>query len=492
MTETGIKRPMGMRAFVIIWLGQIVSLLGSAMTGFGVTIWVYEGTEKATALALTGFFFMVPLLLLSPVAGAIVDRSDRKRMMMLSDLAAGATTVVVLLLHLGGHLQLWHLFITNAINGAFQTFQWPAFSAAISLMLPKEQYGRASGMMQLAGSGSNVFAPVLAGALIGWIGLTGILIIDIVTFAFAVGALLFVHIPQPETTQAGREGKGSLWQESFYGFRYIVERPSLLGLQLVFLLGNFVISIPFGVFAAMILARTGNDAKVLGSVQSAGAVGGVLGGLAMSTWGGPKRRVHGVLTGWAISGLLGTVLVGLGRVWPVWAAGAFAGSFLIPVINGSNQALWQAKVAPDVQGRVFSIRRLIAWFVNPVSMLIAGPLADLALEPAMGEGGALSGALGWLVGTGPGAGMALMFILGGGLATLVGLGAYAVRVVRDVEDILPDHDQVEAEARESGEVEPARVGWTGRRKALAALASVAMVALIVGLGWLQVEVLMAQ
>jgi hypothetical protein len=203
-----------------------------------------------------------------------------------------------------------------------------------------------------------------------------------------------------------------------------------------------------------------------------------------------------VLAGWALSGLLGTVLVGLGRSWPVWATGAFAGSFLVPVINGSNQAIWQAKVAPDVQGRVFSIRRLIAWFVNPISTLIAGPLADLALEPAMSEGGALNGALGWLVGTGPGAGMALMFILGGGLAALVGLGAYAVRVVRDAEDILPDHDspeaQAEAEALAPEEIEPARVGWTGKRKALAALASVAMVALIVGLGWLQVEVLMAQ
>jgi uncharacterized repeat protein (TIGR01451 family) len=496
MEETQVKRPMGMRAFIIIWIGQVISLLGSAMTGFAVTIWVYEGTEKATALALTGFFYVTPLLLLSPVAGAIVDRSNRKLMMMVSDLAAGATTVVVLLLYLTGNLEVWHLFITNAISGAFQAFQWPAFSAAISVMLPKEQYGRANGMMELAGSGSQIFAPMLAGALLGPIGLTGILVIDIVTFVFAVGALLFVFIPQPETTAAGRKGQGSLWTESFYGFQYILERPSLLGLQLVFLVGNFLVSIGYTVYAAMILARTGNNELVFGSVQSAGAIGGVVGGLAMAAWGGPRRRVHGVLGGWVVSGLLFT-LVGFGQSLPIWAVAAFLGSFMVPIINGSNQAIWQAKVAPDVQGRVFSIRRLIAWFVSPISALLAGPLADLVLEPAMKEGGSLAGLWGGLVGTGPGAGMALLFVIGGGLAALVGLGGYSVRAVRDAEDILPDHDSPEAQVEAEAPLEPAldgvpaSKGWTLGRKVGAALASAALAVMIVGLGWLQVKVLTA-
>jgi len=487
---------MGMRAFIVIWLGQIISLLGSAMTGFAVTIWVYQDTGKATALALTGFFFVTPLLLLSPVAGAIVDRYDRKLMMIISDLAAGITTIIVLLLHVTGNLQIWHLFITNAINGAFSTFQWPAFSAAISLMLPKEQYGRANGMMALAESGSGIFAPMLAGALLVPLGLTGILLIDIVTFVFAIGALLFVHIPQPETTEAGRKGRGNLWSESVYGFRYIVERPSLLGLQIVFLIGNFFVSLAFTLFAAMILARTGNDELVFGSVQSAAAIGGVVGGLAMTAWGGPKRRVHGVLGGWAMSGLT-LLMLGLGQSLPVWAVAGFLGSFLVPFINGSNQAIWQSKVAPDVQGRVFSIRRLIAWFVSPVSALLAGPLADLLLEPAMREGGALADVWGGLVGAGPGAGMALMFVFAGVLATLVGLGGYAVRVVREAEAILPDHDspeaQVEPESEEMppSETAPLPTGWTLRRKAGTILASAAVAALIVGLGWLQVKVLTA-
>jgi len=154
---------MGMRSFAVIWIGQVVSILGSAMTGFAVTIWVYEGTEKATALALTAFFFTTPLLLLSPLAGVLVDRYNRKLMMILSDLASGLTTITVLILHSTGNLEVWHLFVTNAISGAFQTLQWPAYSATISLMLPKEQYARANGMLELAGSGSRVFAPAAAG-----------------------------------------------------------------------------------------------------------------------------------------------------------------------------------------------------------------------------------------------------------------------------------------------------------------------------------------
>jgi len=219
-----------MFGFTIVWIGQIVSLLGTSMTTFALTIWAYEITGTATALALVGFFFVTPMLVFSPLAGAIVDRQDRKLMMMLSDLASGVTTIAVLILFQAGLLQIWHLYIAAAIQGTFQTFQWPAYSAAISVMIPKEQYGRANGMLSLAESGSNIFAPLLAGALLGIVGLAGILTIDIVTFVFAIGALLLVHIPQPKITAEGRASQGSIWTEAAYGFRYIVKRPSLLGL----------------------------------------------------------------------------------------------------------------------------------------------------------------------------------------------------------------------------------------------------------------------
>ncbi|MCB9451129.1 MAG: MFS transporter [Anaerolineaceae bacterium] len=429
-----------MRAFTLVWFGQVVSLLGTGMTQFAITIWAWEITGQATALALVGFFAFGPVVLFSPIAGALVDRWNRKLVMMLSDLAAGLATIAILILHTNGSLQIWHLYVAGAFTGVFQSFQFPAYSAAITTMIPKAHYTRASAMLGLADSLSTIFAPIMAGALLGVIHLTGILLIDIITFVFAVGTLLIVHIPQPETTAAGLEGKGNLLQESAYGFRYIFRRPSLLGLQLVFFFGNLLASLAFVLLAPMILARTGNDELLLGSVQSALGIGGVVGGLFLTVWGGPKRRVYGLLGGWVLGSLLGQVVLGLGQNFMVWAVGGFFASFFIPLINGSNQAIWQAKVAPDVQGRVFAVRRLIAQITAPVAMLIAGPLADLVFEPGMLEGGTLARTFGGIVGTGPGAGMALIFVLAGVGTMLVGVVGYFVPVVRNAELILPDHD----------------------------------------------------
>jgi DHA3 family macrolide efflux protein-like MFS transporter len=435
------KRPAGMFGFTIVWVGQIISLLGTSMTGFAMTIWAYQKTNSATALAMVGFFFVAPMLIASPFAGALVDRSNRKLMMMISDVASGIASIIILVLFTSGRLEIWHLFITSAFQGVFQSFQWPAYSAAISTMISKEHYGRANGMLSLADTASNIFAPILAGALIGIIGVSGILLIDITTFIIAIGALLFVHIPQPKITAEGIQSRGSIFKEALFGFKYIWNRPSLLGLQIVFLTGNFFVGIPAAVEAAMILANTGSNAQSLAIVNSAGAVGGVLGGLVMSAWGGPKKRVHGVLMGWFIASLLGSVLMGFSRSMPFWVVSAFLGMLFVPIINGSNQAIWQAKVPPDLQGKVFSIRRLIAWFVSPLAMLIAGPLSDQLLEPAMrNPQSLLASSLGWAVGTGPGRGMALLFIIGGTLAALVGLGGYLFRVIRDVDILMPDHD----------------------------------------------------
>ena len=401
--KRGGKRPQGMTAFIVVWVGQLVSLLGTSMTNFALTIWVYGETGQATDLALVGFFYTVPLLALSPFAGALVDRSNRKLMMIVSDAGAGFATIMVLILFSTGYLEIWHLYVSAAISGASQTVQWPAYSASISTMIPKELYGRAHGLNSLSGNGSRIFAPILAAALLGFVGIRTILWIDVVTFTFAISTLLFVVIPQPEKTEEGAKSEGSFLAESMFGFYYIWQRKSLLGLQLVFLCGNFFASLAYTLVAPMILARTGNDEILLGSVQSVGAVGGVVGGLVMSAWGGPKKLVHGVFLGWFFSGVA-LFLMGFGQVWLIWAAASFISAFLIPPLNGSNQAIWQKKVPADLQGRVFSIRRLIAWLINPIAMLIAGPLADQVMEPAMMVGGSLVGTLGGWFGSGPGCG----------------------------------------------------------------------------------------
>jgi DHA3 family macrolide efflux protein-like MFS transporter len=229
-------QPTGMRGFVIVWLGQVVSMLGTGMTNFAISFWIFQQTGEATALTWALFFFMAPSVLFSPIAGAIVDRSNRKMVMIVSDLLAGVATIILLMLLAADSLQIWHIYLANLLAGAANAFQFPAYSAAVTMMLPKAQYGRAAGMLSLAGSASGILAPAFAGALLGPLGLVGIMGIDVATFLFAVFALFMVHIPQPEIAPEGRTGQGSLLQESAYGFRYIFERPSLLGLQMVFFL----------------------------------------------------------------------------------------------------------------------------------------------------------------------------------------------------------------------------------------------------------------
>jgi DHA3 family macrolide efflux protein-like MFS transporter len=440
------KRLSGMPGFLVVWIGQIISILASAMSGFGLSIFIFQETKSATAMGLMQVSYILPFLLLSPIAGVMVDRYNRKLMMMVSDFAAVTATIVILILQATGHLQFWHLYVTNILYGLGNTFQWPAYSAAISTMVPKEQYGRANGLMSLLEAGPGVIAPILAGAVLATSkthGLTIILAVDVITFFIAIGALLMVHVPQPEKTVEGQQQKGSIWKEAAYGFTYIFKRPSLLGLQMIFFFGNLFSGIWFTVLAPMILLRTNNDSVTFGAVNSAAAIGAVAGGIIISAWGGFKKRTHGVLAGWLVSGLFYS-LFGFGTSLAFWIPVAIVGSMIGPLINSSNQSIWMAKVAPDIQGRVFSARRLIAWFTQPIAPIIAGLMADRWLEPSMTSGtSSLSAIFNAMVGSGPGSGMALLLIVSGAAASLAGLAGYFIPAIRNAETILPDHDALQ-------------------------------------------------
>jgi len=446
LTTSKSSRPAGMTGFIVVWIGQIISILASGMSGFGLSIWMFEQTKSATAMGLMQVSFILPFLILSPIAGVLVDRYNRKLMMMISDFAAVSATFAILILQASGHLQFWHLYVANVFYGLGNTFQWPAYSAAISTMVPKEQYGRANGLMSLMEAGPGVVAPILAGAVLAISkanGLTIILTIDVVTFFIALGALTIVQVPQPEKTVEGQKEKGSIWKEAAYGFTYIFKRPSLLGLQMIFFFGNLFSGIGFTVFAPMILLRTNNNSVIFGSVNSAAAIGGVVGGLIMSAWGGFKKRTHGVLAGWIMAGVF-TTLFGFGTSLAFWIPFIIAQALVGPLINTSNQSIWQAKVAPDIQGRVFSARRLIAWFTQPISPIIAGVMADKWLEPSMTSGtSTLSTTFSSWVGTGPGSGMSLLLIFCGLGSALIGFAGYFLPFIRNAESTLPDHDQLQ-------------------------------------------------
>ena len=421
--EQTTNRPSGMFGFTVVWIGQIVSVLASSMSQFALTIFMFNKTGSALAMGTMQVFFITPFLLISPLAGVWVDRYNRKMMMMVSDIGAGIAI----------------------IYGLGMAFQWPAYSAAISTMVSKEQLGRANGMMSLIEAGPQVIAPILTGALLPVIALTGILFLDVISFLFAISALLFVHIPQPVRSEEGMKSQaGGILSEAAYGFKYIFARPSLLGLQMVFFFGNLFAGIGFTVLAPMILTRSGGDSLVFGTVESAGAIAAVVGGVAMSAWGGFKRRVHGVLLGWMISGI-GMAIIGFTGGLPIWITGVAITAIASPLVNASNQAIWQSKVSSDLQGRVFSARRLIAWLTNPISPLIGGSLADFVLEPAALAGTGLPFALSNLVGTGAGAVMGTLIVFCGLASALTGMAGYFFNSIRNAESILHDHESLAPE-----------------------------------------------
>lgn len=387
-----------MRGFTLIWLGQIVSLLGSAMTWFAFTIWAWEQTGKASALSTISFLTFLPAVLLTPVAGVLVDRWNRKFVMLLSDFATALGTLAVFLIYTFGDLQIWHIYVVGIIAGFFTAFQYPAYAAAVTTMLSKEDYVRAEGMLGSAYAFSGILAPIFGAALLGWIGFGGIMVIDLTTFLCAFGTLILTHIPQPKQSEVGLQSKGTLWEETLFGFRYIAGRKSLLSLTSLFMLAGVFIAIGSTLIAPLILSLTQNNESALAAVQSTGAVGGIVGGVILSLWGGTRRRIHGVLLGGAGACLLGILWLGMSHVILFWAIGSFLFSFFEPFVEGSNLAIWQSKVEADVQGRVLSARQLLVQVPYLLGILVSGYLAEIAAISTVLIFAGLAGALVFLFG----------------------------------------------------------------------------------------------
>lgn len=434
-------RDKHLRTFFIIWFGQLVSLIGTGMTRFAVLIWAYQQTEQATSLALLGFFAFVPYAIFSPVAGVLVDRYDRRKVMLISDSLVGVVTIVLLVLFRGDQLLIWHLFVAEFLIGTFESFQTPAYAAATTMLVPKDQLTRANGLQALALNASRVAAPFIGGALLPFIKLDGIMLIDVTTFMIAVVTLLLVRVPMPPSEDAVSAENTSTLATISFGLRYIWARPGLRGLMLLFAVVHLLAAVTyFGVLPAMVLARSGGNELALASVQGALGIGGVLGAALMTLWGGTKRKIDTVLLGMALSFLFGDLILGFGRNPLTWAVGAFIAQLFIPPLSSANTAIWQLKTPPHLQGRVFAAKEAIITVPFALGFLLAGPLADRVFEPAMAVGGAWAGQFNWLVGSGAGAGMGLMFIGTGTLGTLLALTSYLSPAIRNVEIDLIDYD----------------------------------------------------
>ncbi|BCY16957.1 MFS transporter [Leptolinea sp. HRD-7] len=428
----------GWKTFYRIWFGQTVSLIGTAMSRFAFMIWAYQQTGAATTLALLGFFGYGSLVVTSVFSGSIVDRFNRKYVMLLADTGAALTSAVILLLYITGHLQIWHLYAMEVLSGFFDAFQYPAYQASITLLVPKDDFTRASSMTGLSDSSSRIIAPVLAGLILPLTGIQTVLLIDLATFIFAFINLAYSPIPQPEKTHAREENP----RPEFFsraGWDFIRTRPGLVGLVVLFAFINLCAGFTYySIISPMILARSGNNTLALSWVEASLGVGGVVGGILLSLWGGPKKRVPFLLLATAISFILGDGSFAFGRSLPMWMLAGFISNLSVPYISSPNQAVWQAKTPPELQGRVFALRGMLQMVTIPIGFLMAGPLADRIFEPGMMPDGWMSPLFGWISGVGPGAGMGLMFAcsaLGGCLTGLIGL---CVPSLRNVERDLPD------------------------------------------------------
>jgi MFS family permease len=436
---SSIQEPKNMNSFFTIWIGQLVSILGSGLTGFALGVWIFQQTGKATPFAITVLFGSLPAVLLGPVAGAVADRFNRKKVILLADTGNALITLIAFLLLMSGQLEIWNIYMIALVGSIFSAFQEPAFAASIVMLVPRKDLQRANGMTQMTNALGNLVPPLIAGLLFGLIGLQGIILIDFITYFAALGTIIISRIPQPERIEP--QEKSSQWREAMAGWRYLRLNGGLLGLVFYFAIVNFMINFAAVLTSPMVLAIF--SPAILGYVQTAGGLGMLIGSILLSVWGGLKKKILSIMIFITISSL-GLALAGLRPNAYLIAAGYFVMLFLIPLASGASQAIFQTKVPLGLQGRVFAMRSMISRSIMPIAFLTAGPLADFVFEPMMREGGSLANTfLSQIVGVGPGRGIGIIFIIAG-LGTIIATWlSYLNPKIRNIEvnipDVIPDH-----------------------------------------------------
>lgn len=420
-----------MWGFALVTIGQLLSTIGTRALIFALGIWVYLETGSATQFSVILICGLLPALLVLPFAGAAADRWDRRLVMIVGDLIAASGSLLCLGLYAGGSLEVWHLYIAAALSSIAGSFQQPAYVAATAQLVPKRYLGRTNGVTQSMVAMSQALGPLAGGALIVLIGLGGVLLVDLVTAAVSVLTLLVVRFPDT----LFRKREESIWKEIGGGMRYIARRRTFVAMIAFFLGFNLMFGFAVALVPPMVLSFA--SATDLSVASMLGAVGGIVGGLAMALWGGFERRATGMIGFILLTGA-GMVLVGLRPSVPLLVVGLAAIAASLALLNGHWQTMIQVKVGMELQGRVLATNRMIANLTEPLGYFCAGVLADAFFEPAMQPGGWLSETVGGVLGTGPGRGMAFM-IVALGLAQV----AFAViglrwRTLHHMEDELPD------------------------------------------------------
>ena len=327
-----------MKTFFIVWTGQVVSILGSGMTGFALGVWIYQQTGSATSFALTLLFNMLPKALVAPFAGIIADRYDRRKIMITTDIIAGFATMISAVLFLTGNLSIGHIYLLTAVNASASALQSPAFGAAVTQLVPKDQFGRANGLLQLGEGIGLVLAPVMAGVLIGLFGLGSVLLFDMVTFLFVVSILILVRFPEIHQAKGQiKESKDTWIYQLCQAVKYLWVRPGLLGLVLVFTLVNFFVGTAEAVLTPMVLSFT--TPENLGLILTTGGVGMLIGSLLVSFYGDHQRKIYAVFGAYALLGV-SVLVAGLRSSVALVGTAVFLAFFFLPTVMSSSQAIF--------------------------------------------------------------------------------------------------------------------------------------------------------
>jgi MFS family permease len=368
-----------------------------------------------------------------PIAGPLIDRWDRRTALLLGQIGGGLVSLTLALLFFSGRLEVWHIYLLEMLGAVTQSFRWPALSASIVLMVEGREISRANGMLQLGMAVSLTLSPVIAGATLSSLRVGGILLLDVASFLVAIATLLAVRIPRPPAVSEAERRKPLLAQFAD-GWRYLTARPGLLSLLVLFAACNFTVGMVTALLTPMVLGFT--DTKVLGLVLGVGSGGLIAGGVLMTLWRGTRRKIDGILVPMLVQGVV-LLFVAMRASPGAVAIGMCLFLGAIPIVNASSQAIWQSRIAPELQGRVFALRQMVALSSLPLSRLVAGPLADYVFKPLLVPGGPLAGSVGRVVGVGPGRGIALLFSLLG-VCYLTGLAfAWSSPRLRRVEEEIP-------------------------------------------------------
>jgi MFS transporter, DHA3 family, macrolide efflux protein len=410
-------------------------MFGSGLTGFAMGIWIYQKTGSVTRFATIVLSVTVPSILVSPVAGYLVDRWNRRWVMILSDTGAALSVLTIALLLWAGRFQIWHFNIALAVGASFGVFRELAFSGIIQRLVPKEQFGRVSGLTQAGFPITRILCPLAAGLLLGVIPIQGIILIDFCTFFVPILTMLVARIPKLEPGAQSKSINGTFWQGITSGWTFISARQGVLVMMAFFIFLNFTMGIAYALYQPLLLSFA--SVKVVGLMSTIGACGMLTGAIVMGVWGGPKRRIRGVFAFGLLYGV-GLALAGMRESIPLIAVAFFGIICGMPIMFGSMQAMWLCKTPPDLQGRVFAVWTMIMRTCLPLAFMVAGPLADHVFTPLLTESGPLAGSVGALIGVGPGRGIGLFYIATGILALIATTLCYLHPRFRYIEDELPD------------------------------------------------------